>query len=134
MNIGEKIKKLRLQKMLTQEQLAYALGVSVQSVSRWESGVNYPDITMLPLIAKLFNVTTDYLLDVEGEKNTAKLLKTVETIEVQSKKEAEELLAKFKAERFPVLKDYSITESNGKYILELTKEFNVDLNNVKFDK
>ena len=60
--IGEKIRTLRLQKAMTQEQLAERLGISYQSVSRWENGVTYPDIEFLPTIAKLFSVSTDYLL------------------------------------------------------------------------
>ena len=60
--IGEKIRLLRLQNKMTQEQLADHLGVSYQSVSRWENGVTYPDIEFLPAIAKYFSVTVDHLL------------------------------------------------------------------------
>ena len=52
--IGENIKRLRLQKELTQEILAEFLGISFQSISRWERGESYPDITMLPVIASFF--------------------------------------------------------------------------------
>lgn len=134
MDIGGTIRKLRLQKGLTQEQLSYALSVSVQTVSRWENGVNDPDVAMLPMVAKLFNVTTDYLLGMEGEKNMAKLLKTVETFEVNSRKDADEMVTKFKAEKFPVLKEHTITEINGKFVLEVKKEFNVSLQDMDFSK
>ena len=60
--IGEQIKTLRKEKGLTQEQLADALGVSYQSVSRWELGVCYPDMELLPAIANLFGVSIDELL------------------------------------------------------------------------
>ena len=40
---------------------------------------------------------------------------------------------KFKNDKFPMLKDYKITESDGKIILEVTKEFNTDINNMKFN-
>ena len=69
--IGEKIRQLRLQHKKTQEQLADRLGVSYQSVSRWENGVTYPDIEFLPAIAKCFSVSLDYLLgqdDMEKQK------------------------------------------------------------------
>ena len=62
--IGENIKRLRLQKELTQEVLAEFLGISFQSISRWERGESYPDITMLPVIANFFDVTVDELLTV----------------------------------------------------------------------
>lgn len=69
LKLGENIKNLRLQNKLTQEQLADRLGVSYQSVSRWENGVTYPDIEFLPAIAKHFSVSLDYLL---GENDTEK--------------------------------------------------------------
>ena len=67
--VGEKIRQLRLQHKITQEQLADRLGVSYQSVSRWENGVTYPDIELLPAIAKYFSVSLDYLL---GQDDTEK--------------------------------------------------------------
>lgn len=66
--IGENLKKLRTQNGLTQEQLAEVLGVSPQAVSRWELGSTYPDITLLPIIADYFDVTTDELFGMNGEK------------------------------------------------------------------
>ncbi len=46
--IGEKIRKLRRDRNLTQEEVAQHLGISFQSVSKWERGDGYPDITLLP--------------------------------------------------------------------------------------
>lgn len=68
---GENLKKLRKSKDLTQETLAEFLGMSFQSVSKWERGETYPDITMLPVIASFFGVTVDSLLgtdNIEKEK------------------------------------------------------------------
>ncbi len=63
LNFGEKIKQLRRSRDLTQETLADALGISAQSVSKWECAYGYPDITQLPAIANFFGVTIDELLD-----------------------------------------------------------------------
>ncbi len=60
--IAEKIKKYRKERGLTQEALASVLGVSYQSVSKWETGDGYPDITLLPSIANYFEVTVDELI------------------------------------------------------------------------
>ena len=74
MNIGAAIKRLRIKSGLTQHQLAEHLNVSMQTVSRWETSATYPDIFMLPALAKRFNVTVDYLLN-----NGDKFMKTIES-------------------------------------------------------
>lgn len=78
--IGEKIRTLRLQNQMTQEQLADRLGVSYQSVSRWENGVTYPDIEYLPAIARHFSVTTDYLLGQDDAANRKHIRKQINSI------------------------------------------------------
>lgn len=60
--IGEKIRKFRRDRNLTQEEVAQHLGISFQSVSKWERGDGYPDITLLPALANYFGVTVDELL------------------------------------------------------------------------
>jgi len=60
-----KFKQLRRARDLTQEQVADIFHVSPQSVSRWETGANYPDIEILPHIALFFKVTVDELLGTE---------------------------------------------------------------------
>ena len=66
--LHEQISFLRKQKGLTQEQLANALGVTNQSVSKWESGQCCPDIQLLPAIAELFEVSVDELLGCSSAK------------------------------------------------------------------
>ncbi len=65
MTFGQRIKSLRREANMTQEQLAELLSISPQAVSRWETDVAMPDISLLPPLANLFGVTTDYLLGME---------------------------------------------------------------------
>lgn len=67
LNISETVKKYRRQKDMTQEQLASVFGVSAQSVSKWECGDGYPDITLLPSIANYFGITVDELLGTDKQ-------------------------------------------------------------------
>lgn len=70
MNLSEKILYCRKKAGMSQLDLADALGVSRQAVSKWETGESNPDVTKLPQMAALFGVTTDYLLSDEPvEKN-----------------------------------------------------------------
>jgi len=62
LNISKCIVQKRREKGITQEKLAEYLGVTKASVSKWESGLSYPDILMLPELATYFNVSVDELL------------------------------------------------------------------------
>jgi transcriptional regulator with XRE-family HTH domain len=62
LNLGSKIRELRVRDGRTQEALAEALGLTSQAVSRWESGGSYPDMEIIPSIANYFGVTIDELL------------------------------------------------------------------------
>lgn len=62
MNFSEKLITLRKAKDLTQEQLAEKLGVSRQSISKWEGGQATPEIEKIVALSAIFDVTTDYLL------------------------------------------------------------------------
>ena len=68
MNIGNKIRELRKKKGITQEQLASALGITSQAVSKWEMSTGYPDIAMLPIIAGYFGVSMDTLFNYDADK------------------------------------------------------------------
>ena len=76
---SQNLRRLRLEKNLTQEQLANILGVSVQSVSRWECGNTLPDVMLLPKIARLYGVTVDdlYRADAKGYPSYAQRLLAV---------------------------------------------------------
>ena len=64
-HFGERLKKLRHDNRITQEVLAEYLGISYQAVSKWENNAGFPDISLLPAIARFFSVSTDYLLGIE---------------------------------------------------------------------
>ena len=64
LKFGANLKALRRERDMTQEELADALGLSVQAISRYETGAAYPDIEMLPVIAGFFGVTVDSVLGV----------------------------------------------------------------------
>lgn len=63
-HLRDTLRTLRQKKNITQETLADYLGITPQSVGKWERGEGYPDITMLPKMALYFDVTVDELLDV----------------------------------------------------------------------
>jgi len=104
MQLGRRIKELRKKRNITQQDLAEMLGVSYQAISRWENNITSPDITALPVLANIFNVTVDYLLDVNINENT----QIIENIYKQSwelcvnqkHKQAQELLEE-KTKLFP---------------------------------
>lgn len=64
-NLAEQLKTLRKEKNISQEKLAAFLGISYQAISKWENGNAYPDIQLLPDIARFFGITIDELLQIE---------------------------------------------------------------------
>lgn len=72
-NISENIKNLRKKKDITQEQLADFLNISNVAVSKWERGETYPDISLLPVLAKFFEVTVDDLLGYDALKTQSEV-------------------------------------------------------------
>lgn len=67
LNIGKCIVNERHKKKVTQEELAKFLGISKAAVSKWESGISYPSITILPKLAEFFNITVDELISHESD-------------------------------------------------------------------
>lgn len=66
--IGSRIAQKRKALGLTQEALAAQLGISSQAISKWENDISYPDIALLPALAKLLNCTTDELLSGKSDE------------------------------------------------------------------
>lgn len=67
MNIGNRIKKLRMDHGLSQEELGEKLHVTRQTVSNWENNKNYPELSILVNLAELFDITVDEILNEEHE-------------------------------------------------------------------
>ena len=87
MTFGEKLSKLRKEYNYTQEQLADILGVSRQSISKWESDIAYPETDKLIELGKLFDCSMDYLLKEDViEKNGAQASGFTEKVEEISRK------------------------------------------------
>lgn len=85
MNIGRKIKNLRLQKSATQEELAAHLSISPQAISKWENDVTTPDIQLLPPLSAFFGVTIDELFDMADHMHLERIENMIETKRVLSK-------------------------------------------------
>jgi len=64
-NFGNRLKTLRIKKKLTQQQLADLLGLTKSVISAYENGLRYPAYDVLIKIARIFKVSTDFLLGVE---------------------------------------------------------------------
>ena len=80
MEIGAKIKQLRMKAGLTQEQLASKLGISAQSVSKWENAVTMPDVALLPLLAGELGVSIDELFDLTVEQKLHRIERGMEVM------------------------------------------------------
>ena len=76
--IGENLKKQRKMRDLTQEELANILGVSFQSVSKWEREEGYPDMELLPAIAEFFGITIDELMGIKEIRDSANVKKILD--------------------------------------------------------
>ena len=97
-NIGKNIADLRKKKGLTQEQLAAALNISPQAVSKWETSISQPDTQTLPLIADYFRVSIDYLFfgqDVSCDEIYEKVFKKVSAHSQMSRESYEDAFAVF---------------------------------------
>ena len=64
-NFETRLKELRIEKQLSQQKLAEAIGVTQKAIDFWEKGINEPKASYIIKLAKFFGVTTDYLLGIE---------------------------------------------------------------------
>lgn len=77
-NLGAKIRELRKQRKMTQEELAVKLNVSNQAVSKWESGSCYPDMAQIPVLANFFGVSLDELFNYDVAQLNEKIDAVIE--------------------------------------------------------
>lgn len=68
--IGERIAELRRERGMTQEEFGASVGVSAQTVSKWENANTSPDISLLPVLSEVFGVTIDSLFSMETERES----------------------------------------------------------------
>ena len=90
--LGRRIARLRLAKTATQERLAKELNVSPQAVSKWENDINYPDISLLPDLARFLGVSVDELLSgasASTQENAAAQESAAEVVSVAADEPAE---------------------------------------------
>jgi len=93
-NIAQVLVRKRREKGITQDELANHIGVSKASVSKWETGQSYPDVTLLPLLAAYFNITTDELLDYKPQMTKEDIRKLYKRLSADfAAKPADDVLA-----------------------------------------
>lgn len=73
MSIGSTIKRLRREKDITQEQLAEYLGITSRAISQWECDRTSPDISQLPALCHIFDISSDVLLGIDTQKNNEEI-------------------------------------------------------------
>ena len=80
MSIGHRIKFCRKERGFTQSELAAVIGVSMQAVSKWETDTGMPDISQIVPLAKALEVSTDYLLGIDKDKEKTEIVSLREQI------------------------------------------------------
>ncbi|MBQ8370401.1 MAG: helix-turn-helix transcriptional regulator [Clostridia bacterium] len=80
MSIGSTIRKLRRERDMTQEQLAELLGITANAVSQWECDRTAPDISQLPVLARIFHVSADILLEIDLSRKEDEIMELHDTI------------------------------------------------------
>ncbi len=85
MQFNEKLVYLRKKNGMTQENLAFKLGISRQSVSKWENGETEPELSKLKEIANIFSVSFNYLLDDSFQENDLNEQSNIEVVKTKGK-------------------------------------------------
>lgn len=82
-NIADVLVTKRREKKITQEELACFIGVSKASVSKWETGQSYPDVTFLPQLASYFNISIDELIDYKPQMQKEDIRKLYQELSLE---------------------------------------------------
>ena len=112
MSIGSTIKRLRREKDITQEQLAECLGITSRAISQWECDRTAPDISQIPALCHIFDVSSDVLLGIDIEKNNEEIKKYLDTARSlchQGKWEEYTAILREANKKFP--RDYKIMQT-----------------------
>lgn len=154
-NLGNMIAKLRKKNGMTQNELAKKLSVTDKAVSKWESGMGYPEITQLPALSDIFGVTVDYLLkgNTKGIVIAGNML--VDIVNIISKYPQKNMLvdiydvskavggcvcntiidlAKINPDLFLAASGRIGDDDNGQYLLSEFRKYGIDTTNVLVSK
>ncbi len=122
MSIGTTIKRLRREKNMTQEDLAGYLGITSRAVSQWECDRTAPDISWLPVLASVFDVSADVLLEIEGGRRASDInafLSEYDRLSHEGKQKEKFVLTEGMYKKYP--NDFRVME---KYLFELFNDPN----------
>lgn len=121
--IGTNLRKLRLKKGLTQEQVAEVLGVSPQAISRWENDTAYPDITLLPGLAIFYNTSVDAIVgmdELRKEETLCRIHTQINELVIAGKPDEAIGLIRESLKTYPG--DYGLTMSLGETLAHKTDD------------
>ena len=117
LEIGQKIKQLRLHRGITQEQLGQSLGLTGQAISKWESNTTMPDIQLLPELSALLGVSIDTLFSITDRTHIDRIANMLENVRFLPAHEFED------SERY--LKDKQLTpDTQAEATLLLARLYN----------
>ncbi len=111
MSIGSTIKRLRREQNITQEQLAEYLGITSRAISQWECDRTAPDISQIPALCHIFDISSDVLLGIDIEKSNEEIQKylvAASDLNQHAKDEERTALLREANKKFP--RDYKIME------------------------
>ena len=112
MSIGSTIKRLRREKNITQEQLAEYLGITSRAISQWECDRTAPDISQIPALCHIFDVSSDVLLGIDIEKNSEEIKKYLsEAAELGNQGKGSERTALLREANRKFPRDYKVMQS-----------------------